>query len=230
MTLRMIRRRLALLAGLILVLGWAPLVAGAAGIRVLAFGDSLTAGYGLPPEQGLVAQLQGWLHARGHADVEVVNGGVSGETTAGGRQRIAAAIAETRPDAIIVELGGNDLLSGTTPPAETEANLDAILRQARTEGRPVLLVGIAEPERDEARRRAWAEIWPRLAARHGTLLLPNLYEPILSQPRDRWPALLQEDRIHASAEGVRLIVESLGPKVEELIAPIEAGRATRAGD
>ena len=159
-----------------------------------------------------------------------MNGGVSGETTAGGRQRIAAAIAETRPDAIIVELGGNDLLSGTTPPAETEANLDAILRQAQTEGRPVLLVGIAEPERDEARRRAWAEIWPRLAARHGTLLLPNLYEPILSQPRDRWPALLQEDRIHASAEGVRLIVESLGPKVEELIAPIEAGRATRAGD
>lgn len=225
----MILRRLALLIGLIFLAGLTPLGARAAGIRVLAFGDSLTAGYGLPPEQGLVAQLQGWLHARGHRNVEVVNGGVSGETTAGGRQRIAAAIAEARPDAIIVELGGNDLLSGATP-AEAEANLDAILAQARAGNRPVLLVGIAEPERDEARRRAWAGIWPRLAARHGTLLLPNLYAPILSLPQERWPALLQADRIHASAEGVRLIVESLGPKVEELVAPIEAAQAARAGD
>ena len=191
-------------------------------LRILAFGDSLTEGYGLLPKDGLVPQLQNWLTARGH-DVVVLNGGLSGDTTAGGRVRIGYSVARHKPDAVIVELGGNDLLLGFTP-RSVENNLDSILDQAGKGEKPLLLVGIASPELSADQQRAWAEIWPRVAARHDALLMPNLDQPLFDLPGDGYLAMLQEDRLHASAAGVHLIVESLGPKVEELIARAEVPR------
>ena len=106
----------------------------------------------------------------------------------------------------------------------TEENLDSILKQAGQEQKPLLLVGISSPRLSPNLRRDWAAIWPRLAQRHDALLMENLYQPLFDQPRDRLPDLLQEDGLHASAKGVALIVESLGPKVEALIAKTEAAR------
>lgn len=205
---------------LILALFATPLAAEP--LRILAFGDSLTEGYGLRPSDGLVPQLQKWLDARGH-DVVVLNGGLSGDTTAGGRIRIGYSVSRHKPDAVIVELGGNDLLLGFTPKA-VEKNLNAILTQAGRGGRPLLLVGIASPELEPALQREWAEIWPRIATRHDTLLMENLYQPLFDFPGGNYRKMLQKDGLHASAKGVRLIIESLGPKVEELIAQAEARR------
>ena len=188
-------------------------------LRILAFGDSLTEGYGLPPKDGLVPRLQDWLTARGH-DVVVLNGGLSGDTAAGGRVRIGYSLARSRPDAVIVELGGNDLLMGFSP-AMVEENLASILVQAGRGDTPLLLVGIASPRISPELQREWAAIWPRLADRHDTLLMENLYQPLFELPQADVSAMLQDDGLHASAKGVELIVESLGPKVEALIAEAE---------
>lgn len=197
-----------------------PAPLAAAPLRILAFGDSLTEGYGLPPDQGLVPRLQAWLDARGH-DVVLLNGGLSGDTTAGGRVRIGYSINRTKPDAVIVQLGGNDLLLGF-PPKTVEKNLDSILTQAGKGGKPLLLVGIASPEHKGELRAAWAAIWPTVAARHDALVFDNLYQPLFDQPGERYMSLLQADGLHASAAGVDLIVEALGPKVEDLITRTEA--------
>lgn len=188
--------------------------------RILAFGDSLTQGYGLPRSKGLVPVLQGWLAAR-QTPAQLVNSGLSGDTTYGGRVRIRWAL-RGGADAVIVQLGGNDMLLGWSS-AKAEANLDAILTAAGAGGRPLLLVGIHAPGRRQAWRRGWAEIWPRLAARHDALLLPDLYAPLAAIPaKDRAPYLLS-DGIHPSAKGVDLLVDHLGPSVQALIARVGAG-------
>lgn len=200
----------------------APVCALADQVRILAFGDSLTAGYGLKPNEGLVPQLQDWLRARGH-DVVVLNGGLSGDTTAGGRVRIGYSLARHKPDAVIVELGGNDLIFGLSPKG-AEDNLDSILSQAGADDHPLLLVGIAQPGGDEAVRQQWADIWPRLAKKHDALLYANLYAPLFDLPPSDVPAMLQADRTHASAQGIKLIVEGLGPQVEALIGQVDQPR------
>lgn len=213
----MVLRKMFLALAMMLTLPTAD-AADARPIRVLAFGDSLTEGYGLRPDEGLVPRLQEWLQARGH-DVVVLNGGLSGDTTAGGRVRIGYSIARHHPDATIVELGGNDMLAGFSPKS-AEANLDSILRQAGQGGTPLLLVGIANPRASARAQRDWTEIWPRLAARHDALLHENLYAPLVARPKSEWSVLLQADGVHASAQGVERIVEALGPKVEELLAKV----------
>lgn len=202
-----------------------PLTALADPIRLLAFGDSLTEGYGLKPGEGLVPQLQKWLRDRGH-DVVVLNGGLSGDTTAGGRVRIGYSMARHVPDAVIVELGGNDLLAGLGAKG-AEANLSSILKQIDARGYPVLLVGISAPDLTEENRRSWAEIWPRLATKHRTRLYENLYAPLFSLPRSQVADMLQADGVHASAAGVRLIVDGLGPSVEGLIQQVQAAQTTK---
>ncbi|WP_287886096.1 MULTISPECIES: arylesterase [Paracoccus] len=211
-----------MLRTLVLILALAAVPAAATPLRILAFGDSLTEGYGLPRKDGLVPQLQDWLRARGH-DVLVLNGGLSGDTTAGGRVRIGYSLARHKPDAVIVELGGNDLLMGFAPQM-VEGNLDSILGQAGRGGRPLLLVGIASPDHDDPLRSDWAGIWPRMATQHDALLMENLYQPLFDLPGDGYKAMLQPDGLHASAKGVGLIVQSLGPKVEALIEKAEARR------
>lgn len=219
---RTIRHRL-LAATLAVAL--APFAAWADGPRILAFGDSLTAGYGLPAGQGLVPQLQAWLDARG-IEATVIDGGLSGDTTYGGRVRLPVSIRRHAPDAVIVELGGNDMLMGWSP-ERAEANLGPMLATATQGGRPALLVGIHAPGRDRDLRRRWAGIWPRLADTHRTLLLQDFYAPLAAiEPRDRGPYLLR-DGIHPSAKGVALLVEQLGPEVAKLAA--EAAARRKAG-
>lgn len=214
------------LAGIALAVMIGALPAQAEGPRILAFGDSLTAGYGLPAGQGLVPQLQAWLDARGIA-AEVIDGGLSGDTTYGGRVRLPVSIRRHAPDAVIVELGGNDMLLGWSP-ERAEANLGPMLANATAGGRPALLVGIHAPGRDRALRRRWAAIWPRLANTHGTLLLQDFYAPLAAIPRaERGPYLLG-DGIHPSAKGVALLVEKLGPEVAKLAAQAAARQPAAA--
>lgn len=190
-------------------------------LQLVALGDSLTQGYGLATEDGLVPQLQAWLNAHG-AEVEVLNAGVSGDTTAGGRARLAWSLnAET--DALIIALGGNDLLRGL-PPEEARANLDAMLADARGRGLPVLLVGLPAPGNyGPDYKSAFDAIWPELAARYGALLLPDLLAPISATPPETRAALelMQPDGLHPAPAGVALLVEALGPKVLELLATVK---------
>lgn len=187
-------------------------------IRLAALGDSLTAGYGLAPDDGLVPQLERWLRARGHA-VSVMNAGVSGDTTTGGRARIDWLLADA-PDVMIVALGGNDLLRGIDP-ALSRANLDAILTRLGEAGVPALLVGLPAPGNyGPAYQAEFAAIFPELAEAHGVLLLPDLLAPISARFADGTPpeALMQPDMTHPNAAGVALEVAALGPLVEALVA------------
>lgn len=189
---------------------------------MVALGDSLTAGYGLSPDEGFVPQLQHWLDTHG-AEATIVNAGVSGDTTAGALARIDWALTPGAK-AIIVTLGGNDLLRGL-PPEEARANLDAILSRADKAGLPVLLVPMAAPGNyGSDYKAAFDAIYPDLAKAHGATLAQPFLAPILGQP-DRQAALntlMQADGLHPNAKGVALVVEALGPEVVALIGRIQA--------
>ncbi len=198
--------------------------ASAEPVVLVALGDSLTAGYGLPPEEGLVPQLQGWLQAQG-ADVVIQNAGVSGDTTAGGLARVDWALG---PDAqgLIVTLGGNDMLRGLSPD-EVRVNLDGILTAADAKGLPVLLVAMKAPPNFGPEYKAeFDAIYPALAKEHGALLMPDFFQgfadagAVMTDPASygKW---MQSDGIHPNAEGVKLVVSSLGPHVLELVAKVK---------
>jgi acyl-CoA thioesterase-1 len=203
-----------------LVLALAP--AGAVAETVIAaLGDSLTHGYGLPPEEGFVFQLESWLRERGH-DVRVLNAGVSGDTTRGGLSRLDWTLTP-EVDAVIVELGGNDLLRGIDP-AESRRNLDAILTELDARGLPALLAGLPAPGNyGQEWKQAFDSMYPDLAETHDALLYPNFLAG-LGGPENREEAmkLMQPDGIHPNAEGVSRIVADMGPMVEKLIARAEA--------
>jgi acyl-CoA thioesterase-1 len=190
-------------------------------VELVALGDSLTQGYGLPPEEGLVPQLQGWLNSHG-ADVRVVNAGVSGDTTAGGLSRLEWSLSD-QTDALMIALGGNDLLRGL-PPEEARANLDAMLEKARARGLPVLLAGLPAPGNyGPDYKAAFDAIYPDLAKAHGARLAQPFLAPILSLPdRDRALAnYVQADGLHPNAAGVALVVEAMGPEVLHLLDEID---------
>ncbi len=200
-----------------------PAAAQGQPLVIAALGDSLTHGYGLPPEEGFTAELQRWLDANGPVKVTVINAGVSGDTTAGGRARLDWTLT---PDvnALIVELGGNDLLRGIDP-AETRANLDAILTEAGRRGLPVLLAGLPGPQNYGPEYKAeFDAIFPELAQQHGAILYPNFLAGLsgLSDPAQR-RGMMQEDGLHPSAAGVRRIVEAIGPSVLRLVAAVTGG-------
>ncbi|MCK0167743.1 arylesterase [Jannaschia sp. S6380] len=202
-----------LAAGLLLAApAWADTV------EVVALGDSLTAGYGLREGEGFVPRLQAWLDASG-VDATIVNAGVSGDTTAGGLARLDWALSDGT-DAMIVALGGNDLLRGV-PPSASRANLDAILSQvAGDRDLPVLLIGLEAPGNyGPAFKADFDAMYPDLAFEYGTLhetsfLAPLLAEVDLATARQRY---LQPDGIHPNREGVEVIVEAVGPRVAELV-------------
>lgn len=202
-----------LAAGLILLS--AP--AFAETVTVAALGDSLTQGYGLMSEDGFVPQLQDWLTAQG-ADAKVLNAGVSGDTTQGGLSRIEWTLTPD-VDALIVALGGNDLLRGIDP-AVSRANLDAILKIAADRELPVLLVGMEAPGNyGPEYKAAFDGMYGDLAEQYGALLYPNFLQP-LSELADRRGALaefMQGDGIHPNPKGVTMIVEAMGPSVLELV-------------
>ncbi|QDA36713.1 arylesterase (plasmid) [Paracoccus liaowanqingii] len=200
----------------LLALGAVP--ADAQALRLAAMGDSLTQGYGLPQEEGFVPVLEDWLQGRGH-EVQITNAGVSGDTTAGGAARIDWTLAED-PDAMIVALGGNDLLRGIDP-ASSRANLDAILQSAGAAGVPVLLAGLPAPGNyGPDFKRDFEAMYVDLAAQHDAILVPDFLGPIGEKATQGLSLsdLMQEDRIHPNAEGVRQIVEAIGPQVEDLLA------------
>ncbi|WP_438991788.1 arylesterase [Lentibacter sp.] len=185
----------------------------AGSLRILAFGDSLTQGYGLMEADGFVPQLQGWLDARS-AGVTVVNGGVSGDTTAGGAARIAWSLS---PDikAVMVTLGGNDMLRGLAP-SEAKANLAKIIEAVQAADLPILLVGMQAPSNYGAEYKAEFEgLYAELAEAYGTLYEPQFLGALGATPAEAlvW---MQSDAIHPNEAGVLKIVEALGPRVLEL--------------
>lgn len=185
---------------------------------MVALGDSLTAGYGLGPDEGFVPRLEAWLRARG-VEAEVRNAGVSGDTTAGGLSRLDWALGEGA-DALIVALGGNDFLRGVDPEV-SRGNLRGILEKARAEELPVLLVGIdASGQYGPDYEAAFDGMYPALAAEFGALLEADWFEALREEgvpPEETRARLLQPDGLHPNAAGVERIVERLGPRVLELI-------------
>jgi acyl-CoA thioesterase-1 len=193
-------------------------------VTIVALGDSLTAGYGLVDQsQGLVPQLEAWLKARGH-DVVVQNAGVSGDTTAGGLARVGWALGPDA-DAMIVTLGGNDLLRGIDP-GGAKTNLSGILTEAAARDLPVLLVGMKSSANfGPEYKTAFDAMYPDLAAEFGTVLADDFFAGLRATGADpadpaSLSAYMQADGIHPNPEGVRLIVEGLGPKVEELLSRV----------
>lgn len=179
-------------------------------MRILALGDSLTAGYGLARSDGFVAQLEAALRAKG-IPARVLDGGVSGDTTAGGRARLDWALAD-RPDVAIVALGGNDGLRAI-PPEATYANLDAILRRLAERNVPALLAGmLAPPNLGAEYGEAFRGVFERLAQEHDVVFYPFFLDGVAADP-----ALNQPDGIHPNARGVAVMVERILPAVERLI-------------
>jgi acyl-CoA thioesterase-1 len=170
--------------------------------RILAFGDSLFAGYQLDEGQGYPDRLEEALRRQG-INATVIDAGVSGDTTAAGRQRIAFVLdgLEAPPDLALVELGGNDLLRGL-PPEQTRENLTAILDELKERDIPVLLMGMrAPPNLGEAYVAEFDAIYPALAREYDAALVPFFLEPVYDQPQ-----LIQPDRVHPTAEGIDALV------------------------
>lgn len=192
-------------------------VAFANPVTIAAFGDSLTQGFGLVPDEGFVPQLEAWLTEQG-ADVTLINAGVSGDTTAGGLSRIEWTLTP-EVDAILVALGGNDLLRGMDP-AASRANLEGILEIATERDLDVLLIGMEAPSNyGTDYKTAFDRIYPELAKTYGVALHPNFLGALTSlENRSATVAeFMQSDGIHPNAKGVALIVNDIGPAVLELI-------------
>jgi len=203
----------------------APVTAASAqerAIRIVAFGDSLTAGYGLPPKNAFPVRLEAALKARGH-NVTVVNAGVSGDTTAGGLARLDWAVPDDA-DAVIVELGANDALRGLDP-AAARKNLDTILKRIKTKGADILLTGMRAPRNyGPEYTGAFDRIFPTLAREHDTLYYPFFLEGVVLDT-----ALNLDDGLHPNAKGIDIIVKGILPHVEELIDRVKKRQAPTAG-
>jgi acyl-CoA thioesterase-1 len=185
--------------------------------KLLVLGDSLTAGYGLPHDEGFEVQLQQALKARGH-DVTIIDGAVSGDTSAGGRARLDWTLGDGA-DAAIVELGANDGLRGLDPTA-MEANLTAILDALAAKQIPVLLTGMyAPPNLGPDYQKAFRAVFDRLGQRQDLLYDPFFLENVVLNPD-----LMQADLMHPNAEGVRREVARILPLVEQLLAKIRPVR------
>lgn len=187
-------------------------------IRILAFGDSLTAGYGLDDlADAFPAQLERALRAKGH-DVTVIQSGVSGETTTGGLNRIDWALGE-KPDAVIVELGGNDGLRAIDP-AQTEKSLRGIVTRISRDGIPVLVAGMmAPPNLGRDYGDQFNALFGRIAKEADAVFYPFFLDGVAGVPE-----LNQADRIHPTPKGVAVVVEKILPSVEHLV---ERARARR---
>ncbi len=187
-----------------------PARAFAAPTRILAFGDSLTAGYGLPANEAFPAQLAARLKADGY-DVTVENGGVSGETSSGGLARLGWALG-SHPNIVLLELGANDALRGTDPKL-TKANLDKILARLTEAHIKVLFIGMEAPNNwGPTYRKAFDAIYPALAAKFHVAFYPFFLAGVALDPK-----LNQADGIHPNAAGVAVIVARIAPYVERLL-------------
>jgi acyl-CoA thioesterase I len=179
-------------------------------VKIVALGDSLTAGLGLPANAAFPARLERALGQKGVA-TEVVNAGVSGDTTADGLSRLEWSVPDDS-DAVILELGANDALRGLGP-AQTRANLDAILKRLTARRLPVLLAGMrAPPNMGADYTKAFDAIYPDLADAYGAVFYPFFLEGVAAER-----GLNQGDGLHPTAAGVDVIVAKILPQVEELV-------------
>lgn len=182
--------------------------------RILAFGDSLFAGYGLDPSQAYPVRLEAALRNAG-VNAVVTNAAVSGETSAAGAARFAFALdaQEQKPDLILLELGGNDMLRGIAP-EQTRANFDAMLGEAKKRKIPVLLMGMrAPPNYGPEYQRDFDALYGDLAKKHGASIIPFWLEAIYDKPQ-----LFQQDRIHPTLEGIDVLVKDTLDEVQAAIA------------
>lgn len=217
-----------------LVLGAALVGAGASGNAaptsaanpprvILAFGDSLTAGYGLPATEGFTRQLENALKAQG-LNVRVHNAGVSGDTSSGGRSRLGWVLSslKEKPDLVILELGANDALRGVDPKV-TRENMDAMLTELKKRDLNVLLAGMYAPRGlGAAYYKAFDAIYPDLAKKHGVPLYPFFLDGVAGDPK-----LNQRDGIHPSKEGVAQIVKRISPHVARALQGTSARTVAR---
>lgn len=183
-------------------------------LRLVAFGDSLTAGLGLPAKEAFPARLQAALKARGH-DVVIENAGVSGDTTAAGLARLDWSIPDGT-QGVILELGANDALRGLDPGLAEKA-LDEMLARLKARGIPVLLAGmLAPPNMGAAYKQRFDALYPALAAKYGVPLYPFFLDGVAGQGK-----LNQADGVHPTAAGVDIIVERMLPAVEAWLATLK---------
>lgn len=177
---------------------------------IVALGNSLTAGHGVDPDQDYPSRLQRKIDAEGYR-YRVVNAGVSGDTSAQGLNRLAA-VREVRPSIVIVELGANDGLRGL-PVEATRQNLSTIVRELRTDGADVILAGmVLPPNYGASYTSAFRRLFPDLAREHGVSLVPFFLQGVAGRPD-----LNQEDGIHPTAEGYRIVVENVWPVLKPLL-------------
>ena len=199
----------AMLRVMLMTIALAAVPARAADRLILAFGDSLTAGYGLAPAQAFPNRLEAALRASG-VPARVYNAGVSGDTTAAGRARLAWVLRglKAKPDLAIIELGANDMLRGIQP-AQTRANLDAVVGDLRRRGIPVLIAGMrAAPNMGRPYAAAFEPIFPALARKYRAPLYPFFLDGVAGNR-----ALLQGDGMHPNPRGVAIVVRRILPAV-----------------
>jgi acyl-CoA thioesterase I len=178
---------------------------------ILVFGDSLSAAYGIPPEQGWVALLTQRLKAQGYG-YQIVNASVSGETSSGGRERLPRALQLHQPTIVVLELGGNDGLRGL-PLEELRANLAAMVQQAQAAGAKVLLVGMRIPPNYGPRyTEGFARVFPELASQYHVPLVPFMLQNVALDPQR-----MQQDGIHPNARGEPPVLETIWPQLSSLL-------------
>ena len=187
-------------------------VARAESLKILALGDSLTAGYGLGPGDGFTDQLQDRFDKTyGVGEIVIINAGVSGDTTRGGLARLDWALADA-PDMVMVALGGNDMLRGLEP-AETLSNLSQILETLQQQNKPVLLAGmLAATNLGQDYASEFDSIYPQLAREYDVVFYPFFLDGVALNPD-----LNQPDGLHPNQKGVAIMVEKLWPYIEQLV-------------
>jgi len=209
--------RFALLMTLGLLSGWAVVFQAQAEenrFRIIGFGDSLMAGYQLDNDQSFPAQLQKALNIRGHK-VDIVNAGVSGDTSQSGRERLNWSVDDDA-DMVILELGANDMLRGLDPDL-TEQNLDIILQNLQSRNIPVLLVGMkSAPNMGAAQAEKFDAIYPRLAQKYQIPLYPFFLDGVAANLD-----FLLSDGMHPNESGVSVMVEQFLPLMEGLLGQLD---------
>jgi acyl-CoA thioesterase-1 len=185
-------------------------------LRIVALGDSLTAGYGLPAQAAFPVVLEKALRARGH-NVEIANAGVSGDTASAGLERLDWSVPDGT-SGVIVELGANDMLRGIDP-AVTRRAIETIVERLKARGIPVMLAGMfASRNLGPDYVRAFDGLYRDIAEKHGLVLYPFFLDGVAGEPGLNLP-----DGLHPTAQGVEIIVERILPSVELFLSRIEAG-------
>ncbi|THV11774.1 arylesterase [Rhizobium rhizophilum] len=191
-----------------------PRIALAEPLQLVGFGDSLMAGYQLPQEDALPAQLQRQLTAKGH-EVVITNAGVSGDTTSGGLSRVDWSVPDGT-DGVILELGANDALRGIAP-EETEKNLEQIIMRLKERNIPIFFVGmLAPPNMGDDYGQKFNAIYPRLAEKYDLPLYPFVLDGVITER-----SLLLDDGMHPNTEGLKLMAERMLPLAESWVAGIK---------